>query len=390
MQMNLSALKDVSELKELSISPTFFRGEFLLGFGYEFDVTHSTFETLDLLFPETPVFFTRKDGHASIINSLAANRLNLKAGELHEADHMLAYQRLPRYTVQQRESLALAGQQHFLEKGFTHIRDMTMTEDDWRIVFSLSQRNDFFLAIESYLYVSERDSLSDWLSAAQRMKEAVNKNMRFRGIKIFYDGTLGASTAHVSCACSSTRKINWALEDLQEIMVQAWKNNFEVAIHTIGDQAVHEVVSLARKISASGVLGRLCLEHAELLRPETIQMLKPLHVEVHMQPCHFFSDRNLFHEKYKEAKKYLFQWNRLERAGVPLFFGSDSPIVEADFFKNIEAIEGAKQEFKIPKIENDIALYHTHPDKSWISAQTEINHSQITKVTIENQVRFQK
>jgi predicted amidohydrolase YtcJ len=181
-----------------------------------------------------------------------------------------------------------------------------------------------------------------------------------QGIKLFFDGTLGSDTAYLSkCGCSA-KKFAWSREDLENLIRQCWTHGFEVAVHTIGDEAVDHVVRIARKIMAANeITGWLNLEHVEVMRPETLQMMKALHVRCHMQPCHWLSDRAWIKEKLGELYKYAFPWGAISRSGIPLHFGSDSPVAKISLWDNQRALRESIKE-KIPPLKGEVLDFHCH------------------------------
>lgn len=387
--LNLNFVQNLDDLKSIpSIDVENFRGEILTGFGWsQFKGAESNREigaVLDKLFPDHAIFFTRKDGHAALLNTQALRILNLseyQPGLFEEDDHFLAYRNLPAWTTPQIQAQLFKAQKLFLNKGFTHIRDMTMTESVWQELEVLSSLGQFKIAVEAYVHVPKMQDLEAHIEAALRMKKTKCENLRLRGLKFFYDGTLGAETALLSCGCGGGLR-QWTRDHLALAFKKTWEAGLEVAIHTIGDLAVDEVVEAARSLSAQGHLGRICLEHVEVVRPETIQKMKALHVEVHMQPCHFLSDRNFLKDRLGKDIVNAFPWSRFERAQIQMHFGSDSPIESPDFFRNQLALKEAKKQFRIDTVKGHITDYHTHPDKSWWPCQTLFENETVKRILI--------
>jgi len=141
-------------------------------------------------------------------------------------------------------------------------------------------------------------------------------------------------------------------------------------------------VQTAGKISAQGFVGRLNLEYGQVLRPETIQMMKPLHVRCHMQPCHWLSDRQWLKAKLMGLYKYVFPWEALRAAQIPISFGCDSPIEPTSFFANKMALEQSPKE-DIKKFTGDLAVVHGHPDASYTNSWTVIEDDKIKEVVFD-------
>jgi predicted amidohydrolase YtcJ len=199
-------------------------------------------------------------------------------------------------------------------------------------------------------------------------------------MKLFYDGTLGAQTALVSqdylCphkgAGFSRGQRAWSAEAFQLAVRRIWQSGLEVSVHVLGDQAADEVVSLIRETMAQTqdgpVFGKLSLEHVELLRPETIQKMKSMHVSCYMQPSHAVSDSQWLPDLIGTNMQYAFRWESLLAAGIPVYWGSDSPIMQPSIELTLQGLlqqttwKGKNKQSKLLEL---LRRGHTHPDASF-------------------------
>lgn len=354
------------------------RGDWLVGFGWNDDSwgrpPHK--KDLDVIFPDSPVFFIKNDGHTSWVNSKALELLKLdsETGVLQETVHLQAFDQLPPFSRLQQKEQIRAACRKFNSAGFTHIRDMSCTESLWDLLTEMSDNNELTLAVEENFTIYHLDELDRALSLCQLAKKNETQLVRAKGLKLFYDGSLGSETAFLSQPYFGAENGQrgsglWELSHLEEVLRKTWEAQLEVSVHAIGDQAADDIVRLARKISAKGAVGRLNLEHTQVLRPETIQAMKPLHVRCHMQPCHWLSDRVWLKEKLAGLYKFAFPWEALRAAQIPLSFGCDSPIEPPSFVANRKALELSGKE-KIRKFTGDIRLHHSHPDPTFADSIT--------------------
>lgn len=377
---SLTKPEDVSELK---IEPAHFRAGWLVGFGWNPQLFAASIKppraVLDVVFPDFPVFFSSADGHASWFNTLAARELGLPdthEGLLSEEAHFLAYAQLPAYSDEQVLAALLKVNQIFNQAGFTHIRDLTCDWQQWEQALKLEQRRQLTLYVDVNFLCETPAYLARTLDQAMAAKAAESVHLKVQGIKIFYDGTLGANTALLSTtACGCERPGNphafaWRSEDLETVLRAVWQKGLELSVHTIGDEAAHQVVVAARKVMATNeITGWLNLEHVQVLRPETLQQMKALHVRCHMQPCHWLSDKEWLKQRLGELYKYAFPWGALSRSGIPLFFGSDSPVAKPSFWDNERALRESVRA-RISALKGDVAQYHTHPQKTEFDTYT--------------------
>ena len=384
----LGDLKSATDVANIPLKSSYYRGEWLMGFGWNEaawpEPPHK--KILDLIFPNNPVFFARMDGHRCWVNSKALEHLGFasETGVLMEKEHLQAWDRLPDYTKEQQRGHILTACRVFNQSGFTHVRDMSCTESLWHNLVSMSEAKELTLAIEENVTSHELGDFDKVLDLCVRAKKSETPYVRMKGVKVFYDGSLGSQTAYLSKPYNGKSEGPrgaplWDLVAMEEVIKRTWAAGLEFSVHTIGDEAAHQMVDLARKISAKGSVGRLNIEHAQLLRPETIQMMKPLHVRCHMQPCHWLSDKVWLEEKLGELYKYVFPWEALRLAQIPVSFGCDSPVEPPSFLRNKEALEKSVPA-GIRKFNGDLSVAHSHPDAGFMDSYTLIEDNQIKEV----------
>lgn len=388
--LRLNHIQSIHDLKAIDTKNTiYFRQNFLVGFGLDLSKWQSIEEvnksTLDILFPDIPVCFAKNDGHGCFMNSLALQHLGINSqdGVLQEKEHLAAWDKLPNYSNDQWDNNVKLACEIFNKSGFTHVRDLSCTEDLWSSLIRVSEAGELTLGLEENFTVHYLKDFDKILQLAKYTKEHSNNFVKSKGIKVFYDGSLGSETAYLSEDYLTTPgnrgKTLWDLKDIETMLVKTWEQKLEFSVHTIGDQAAHDIVELARNVSAKGHLGRLNLEHGELIRPETIQMMKPLHVRIHMQPCHWLSDSPWLVKKVGVLSLHAFPWRALEAAQIPMSFGCDSPVEPTSFVMNLRAVaESAKKGIK--PFKKSIEEYHSHPDSKFLDSYTVFDGDQLKEV----------
>ncbi|MCB0350120.1 MAG: amidohydrolase family protein, partial [Bdellovibrionales bacterium] len=217
-------------------------------------------------------------------------------------------------------------------------------------------------------------SFNECVRLARQAKKETHDLLRPKGVKVYFDGALGSEGALLSRPYLSGSGAGLQLlevSQLAEMMQICFQNNLEIAVHAIGDEAAHIVARVALDLKSQNILGQLHLEHAELLRPETIKIFSQLGVICHLQPCHWLSDKKWLNNKIGELARFAFRWQELESAGVKYYFGSDSPIEKTSMQNNLYAVWDAKQNnIALPREDffRDVSLMtraHSHPDFNW-------------------------
>lgn len=411
--LSLKDLKSADDVQNLKILKHHYQNEWLVGFGWDqnkwADQSFPTSAMLDKYFPNTPVLFSRADGHTSWVSSAGIEWLK-KAGYDFSKDpqgghiqrdaggeltgilldqaHIQALQKIPYFSETQQIEFLKISQKIFNQGGFTHVRDLSMSATQWKLLSALSEKKELTVCVEGFVTIENLADLTRVLQDIQWMKQNPNPHLRIQGVKLFLDGSLGSKTAYLSQPYLNTEQrgiLCWILDDVKAVLKTTWQQKLDLAVHTIGDQAVHEMVQIARSVSAEGIVGRLHLEHVQVLRPETIQAMKPLHITCHMQPCHWLSDHNWLDQVLAPATlKNTFQWEALRKNKIPFYFGSDSPIEPTSLIRNYQALQdSAKAGW--PKLNDNWMNCHSHPDKTWTNSFTEFTEEKIHQVYFQGE-----
>lgn len=405
-------MRSENQVSEIKIQPQYLRANWLVGFGWdqnlwpEKKMPHRN--TLDRYFPDRPVFFSRVDGHSSWLNTAAIKEFekmgydfnsDIKGGIIHkdltgptgvlsDQAHIKALLMLPAFSEEQIELFCLAAMAQFNRSGFTHVRDLSMNSIIWKALCKLQKENRQSVCIDSFFTAESIADLDRAYLDLQECQKNANPYLRAQGLKIFIDGSLGSKTAYLSENYKDQKQngiLSWSESDIQQAVQFCWSRKLAIAIHTIGDQAVHTAALAARAASAQGFEGKLHLEHVQLLRSETLGLLKPLHVTVHMQPCHWISDQVWIDQVLPQSLlPYLFQWQKIVKNKIPIHFGSDSPIEAANIFNTKAALQ-LRTRFKIPKFESDWKTHHAHPDSEWTQSRTLFDDEKIIEVVFDSQ-----
>ncbi len=402
-RLQLGQLRRPEDILRLNVEPHHWQGEWLRGFGWDDNLWPETSpphrSLLDQRWPDQPVCLSRADGHAFWVNSQVLKMIGwldpngkLKpvrlsaggevvldsagqpTGVLVDRAKAAVEAILPKSTESQICGFLMRGMKIFNQAGFTHIRDLSGDPDHWLEARRLEESGLLSLAVEQFFFVDDPQDYQRALKWALRARTEESENLRVGGVKVYLDGALGSEGALLSapyrCHHShpSTGLSLMGDELLVDILETCWAEGMPVAIHVIGDQACHRVAKAARQIWDRGVQGELHMEHSQLMRPETVELLKGQSLRCHMQPCHWLSDRLWLREKLgEELFTYAFPWRLLQESGISFDFGSDSPIARPSVADNFKAIELSAEE-GIPRLLGALESYHSHPDQAWTPA----------------------
>ena len=269
--LRLHQIKNKKTLRDLKIETHHRRGNWIVGFGWDenhFDSSlfpHRKF--LDECFPDEPVFFTRVDGHSCWVNTKGLKLLGfdqsqnpsfqkfktmirtdengIPNGILDETAHMRVYEILPPQSNSTVKSYLKEGMNEFLKNGFTHIRDMTGGETLWTLAHELENEGDLNFFAEINFNFEKYQNIDQHIEQMKYFKTFETKQLKLRGVKIFYDGSLGSHSALLSQDYGDQPGVRgmslWEKAEFQEVLQKTWHANLDLCVHTIGDQAVHDI-----------------------------------------------------------------------------------------------------------------------------------------------------
>ncbi|MDG9727930.1 amidohydrolase [Streptomyces sp. DH41] len=166
---------------------------------------------------------------------------------------------------------------------------------------------------------------------------------------LFVDGSLGSHTACLNQPYADAGHTGTAFLDAAAVaahVVACTEAGLQAGFHAIGDAAVTAVVDGARAASDKLGLARIRaarhrVEHAEMLTPETVAAFAELGLTASVQPAFdalWGGEDGMYAQRLGTGRaRSLNPFAALLRAGVPLAFGSDSPVTPLDPWGTVRA-----------------------------------------------------
>lgn len=300
-------------------------------------------EQLDKLFPKRPVFLTRIDEHAAIVNQQALNAAGIKAsykltgGEIVEKNGSptgllvdnavsLVSKKIPAATEAQSEKILLDAQAKCFAVGLTTI-------DDCGVDVAMVNRIEKLHALKSlkmrlYLMLSDQEANYDYLFKRGAIK---TDRLNVRAFKVFADGALGSRGACLLHPYHDMPgKSGFLLSSPQHfeaVAIKIAKHNFQMCTHAIGDSANRTVLKIYHKVLGGKNDKRWRIEHAQVLAPQDFKLFGTASVIPSVQPTHATSDMYWAEERLgKERLKGAYAYKQLliQNGWLPL--GTDFPV----------------------------------------------------------------
>ncbi|MFI1288815.1 amidohydrolase [Streptomyces sp. NPDC020792] len=166
---------------------------------------------------------------------------------------------------------------------------------------------------------------------------------------LFVDGSIGSHTACLHAPYTDAAHTGTAYLDAVAVaahVAACTEAGLQAGFHAIGDAAVTAVVdgvrAAAEKVGLARVrAARHRVEHAEMLTPETVAAFAELGLTASVQPAFdalWGGEEGMYAQRLgAERAKTLNPFAALLRAGVPLAFGSDSPVTPLDPWGTVRA-----------------------------------------------------
>ncbi len=305
-------------------------------------------DTLDRLFPDTPVAITRIDGHAMLVNQAALDQANIttetkfeggdieqKNGELTGIlvdNPMLLIEKITDNTDRDTKVESLMDAQEIcLGYGLTTVDDAGIDREIIELMDSLNKSDK--LKIRIYAMVSNtRENLDHYLSKGPYKTERLN----VRSVKFYGDGALGSRGAALKKSIQIGLMHYGALlspvSEFKETAERIAKSEFQMNTHAIGDSANYLVLKTYDSLVGDSKDRRWRVEHAQVIDSADFKYFSK-NIIPSVQPTHATSDMywaedRLGADRMQGAYAYK---KLLDQAGI-VALGTDFPVEQVNPF----------------------------------------------------------
>jgi predicted amidohydrolase YtcJ len=315
-----------------------------------------THDKLTAVSPNNPVYLTRVDGHAALVNKAALDAAGITAattdpsggrlirnargeptGVLIDTAQALVSSKIPAVSREQLEEQILLADAEVRRLGLTSVHDAgtdTTTVAAYKRLIDAGR-------LKTRLYVMLRGPMS-MLEPEFKKGPLINyasHRLAVRAIKIGADGALGSRGAALlepySDEPATSGFFTTPVEEIYAQTLAASRAGFQTCVHAIGDRANRTTLDIFERVQRE-VPGardlRMRMEHAQILDAADIPRFARLNIIASMQTTHATSDMpwvpaRLGPERTEEG---AYVWQRLLKTGVVLANGSDFPVEEAN------------------------------------------------------------
>ena len=261
---------------------------------------------LDKLFPETPVYLVRVDGHAGWCNSKALEMAGITAatkvqggdvvlnngqptGVLIDNAMGLVSKLIPEISTEQQQKALLVAQANCFAAGLTSVTDCGLDKSAILLMQEMQNRGELKMRINAMLNpTGENFEFFVKKGALKTEKLVVNT------IKLFADGALGSRGALLLEDYSDdpgNRGLQIETQEFYDKICQlAFDNHFVMATHAIGDSANRLMLNTYGKFLKGKNDRRWRIEHAQIINTDDFAKFAEFSVVPSIQATHCTSD----------------------------------------------------------------------------------------------------
>jgi predicted amidohydrolase YtcJ len=300
-------------------------------------------DTLDQLFPNTPVFLMRIDGHAILCNQKALDLANIttstlvKGGEVEVMNGKMTgmlidnavdivKKVLPARTEQEIIADFVDAEKDCVELGLTSVVDCGISKSTVEHLQKAYSENKLQIR-NSVMLSDEKENYDAYLNK----KPIVEDRFHIVGYKVYADGALGSRGAYLIEPYSDKHHhhgyLLTAIDSMRGIAKKVIQTEYQLCTHAIGDGANREVL----KIYAEALQGkndrRWRVEHAQVLNKNDFHYFGDYNIVPCVQPTHATSDMYWATDRVGSTRikdAYAYKKLLLQNNWLPL--GTDFPV----------------------------------------------------------------
>lgn len=341
------------------------KGDWILGRGWDEGAWANRYPDKILLseaVPDHPVFLGSLHGFAGWANQMALDRAGITSatevpvgGEIRLGDDgepnglflnravPVIRNAVPQPTHEQLMATATVGLNQMAMDGYTAIHDAGLDSNMMAALEALEEQGQLPIRVYAMLSLRDEPLMRRWIERGP--DSDVDSRLVTRTVKAYYDGALGSRGARMLYDYSDMpghRGVSGSGYGFdEELMAQAMKKGFQVAVHAIGDAGNREALDILERVFEEAPETRQYrhrIEHAQIIHPDDIPRLGQLGIIASMEPPHAVEDKTWAEERIgPERIRGAYAWRTLREANARLTFNADNPGSDHNIFYGLHA-----------------------------------------------------
>lgn len=336
----------------------------LIGFNYDdsqlAEQRHPTRQELDAVATDIPIVAIHQSGHLGVYNSLALQKAGIDAntanpeggviireadgvtpnGVMEENAHIATVMKLlPKFTPAQRVQMLNQAQDIYLANGFTTVQEGRAMADTVNGLQQAAQAG--LLKVDLVVYPDLQLNIDNPVLRGPLMSRDYQQHVRIGGVKLTFDGSPQGKTAwftHPYFIAPDHETADYHGHPIfaddsvpLKLMQTAYDNGWQVLVHTNGDAAIDQLLSLTRQVQSGRPKPwdfRTVLIHGQYLRADQIPQLKELGIFPSLYPMHTFywGDWHRTSVAGPELAEFISPTRAVQDAGMKFSIHSDAPV----------------------------------------------------------------
>lgn len=326
----------------------------VLAFGYDpslmSDPGHLNFETLDAISTAVPIVVVNKSGHIAYANHKAFELAKITdatpkpiggsyqkdkeghltgigyevpaVGRLIASVNKISADQYPKMT---RDALKV-----YADAGYTTVTDLALglplptQEDHIKLMRDVSNAPDAIVRVQGFVVTNLLDKIAE-------LQKQNNDMFRVLGLKIWADGSIQGYTAAMKqdYKDSNTKgTLNFNLDQLTELVMNARKLGIQVAVHANGDQAIEDTLAAFEKAQEAYPSDdpRFRIEHASIVDPDQWKRVAKIKATPSFTEHHVYYWGDVFQDKIlgNPRAEWLDAAKTAKDLGLKFSFNDDS------------------------------------------------------------------
>jgi predicted amidohydrolase YtcJ len=304
---------------------------------------------IDSITPDTPALLSKWDRSAYMANARALELAGascewegvecvdrMMTGHLTQKAADRVRGAIPAKPMEQRLAEARVALAELASFGITTIHDITAA-DQLEVYQELRRRGELTVRIFARPTMDRVEALR-----AQGIGPGFGDDMiRLGGLKGFVDGIMGNSSARFYEPYLTSGKLGeWRVMmnppgNMERLLFIADSAGWWPMVHAIGDHGIDTLLTVYERVfRANGPKERRWrVIHTQVMRDASVAArMKRLGVIAEVQPFHAIDDMRWMEERIGTRSRWAYAFATLEKAGVPLSFGSDWPGTNAAWY----------------------------------------------------------
>ncbi|MFT6047188.1 MAG: putative amidohydrolase YtcJ [Arenicella sp.] len=320
----VNTIEDLQEsLRDfIKTSPIVKNYNVVIGFNYDDSQLqqrrHPNRHDLDAVSTDIPIVVMHQSGHLGAYNSKALALMGITSetpdpaggiiereadgktpsGVMQENAHfMMFFKMIPEFTQEDLVTLYKAAEHSYVSNGFTTVQDGKTDQATLGVLPEMAANIGFDIDIISYADIAALEG--NPILHSELMSRDYTSGFRIGGVKLTFDGSPQGKTAWFTKpyfqpptgqAASYSGYPAFTDEEALKWLSLAYKNKWQVMVHTNGDAAIDQLIRLLEEIQKEQDLGdhRTVMIHGQFTRQDQVSKLKALGVFPSLYPMHTF------------------------------------------------------------------------------------------------------